>query len=30
MRDRWFEMQEAIRRVEAGELQPTFISEGLH
>ena len=29
MRDRWFEMQEAIRRVEAGELQPTFISEGL-
>ena len=29
MRDRWFEMKEAIRRFEAGELQPTFITEGL-
>jgi hypothetical protein len=29
MRDRWFEMKEAVRRFEAGELQPTFITESL-
>jgi hypothetical protein len=32
MRDRWFDMQEAIRRFEAGELEPMitpFATEGL-
>lgn len=29
MRDRWFEMKAAIARIEAGEVQPTFVTEGL-
>jgi len=29
LRDRYFEMQEAIRRFEAGELEPTFVSNSL-
>jgi hypothetical protein len=27
MRDRWFEMQEAIKQFEEGKLQPTFVTE---